>query len=109
MAADRFLRSLVFVLTDGVLQLALLIPADHRQVVDSSSEPVPNAILRFAGNSRPMRNGDFLHDCAGAVCEYRQEAMKTIESGNRFQDSALKNAQIAATVAEIHPQHCFAS
>src|SRR6266700_2475196 len=88
-------------------ELPLLIPANPDQIIDSTTQSIPDPVLRLAGNSWVVRDGDLLHAGARGMRENRHKTMDAIKGRHDFQKGPLKDTQVAAGVLEIHSESNF--
>src|SRR5207245_2914730 len=89
-------------------QTALLIPGHAHQIKNSSSEPIPHAVLGSTRHARPMIHRDFLRSCAAAMNENGQKPMPAVEGEDAVESRALEYTQRTAGVLKVHAERSLA-
>ena len=80
-------------------------PPHAGEIENADPQPVPQAVIRYAGAARPVDHVDIADRRSPRADQRRQEAMQPVEIGQRQEDVAAERLQAAAGVARAVPQH----
>jgi len=83
-------------------QTTLLIPGHAHQIKNSSSEPIPYAVLGSTRHARPVIHRDFLRSRAAAMNENGQKPMPAVEGEDTVESRALEYTQRTAGILKVH-------
>src|SRR5262245_39343325 len=80
-------------------------PPYPEQVENADPEPVPHAVIGHAVPTRPVDHVDIADLKAFAADQRRQEAVQSVEIGERQEEVAAERLQAAAGIAGAVAQH----